>query len=192
MVVLGIFQGATLQRTMKRKCDHCDDEATVHEVVIKNGSKVEKHLCEQHACDEGIDVHSQAPIDELITKFVMSHSGREASESSEEMCCPHCSMMWHEFRQRGLLGCGSCYTTFESRLSRVIERAHEGGTHHVGKAPRGAEGLVHREHRITTLRKQLSEAIATEQYERAATLRDELLIADRAKETAEVSTAELK
>lgn len=175
---------------MKRTCDHCDEEATVHEVVIKNGAKIEKHLCEQHANDEGIAVHPHAPINELITKFVMSHTGQEPGETTEKTSCPECAMTWHEFRQHGLLGCGSCYTTFESKLSRVIERAHEGGTHHVGKAPRGAEGLVYREHRITILRKQLSEAIAAEHYERAATLRDALLVADRSEETASASGVE--
>ena len=172
---------------MKRKCDHCDDEATVHEVVIKNGSKVEKHLCEQHAKEDGITVHTHAPINELITKFVMSQAGQDPAATLEEVCCPDCSMTWHEFRQHGLVGCGRCYSTFESKLSRVIERAHEGGTHHVGKAPRGSEGLIHREHRITALRKQLSEAIAAEHYERAATLRDELLVADRPEETADIN-----
>jgi protein arginine kinase activator len=177
---------------MKRKCDHCNEEATVHEVVIKNGAKVEKHLCEIHAKDEGIAVHGHAPIGDLITKFVMSQAGQETSSARQEEVCPDCGMTWPEFRQHGLLGCGHCYACFEEQLSRMIERVHEGGTHHVGKAPQGSEGLLEREHKISSLRKQLTEAVAAEQYERAATLRDELLSAERREEATEPNGAELE
>ncbi len=163
---------------MKHKCDKCDAEATVHEVVIKNGVKVTKHLCEAHAKDEGIAVHSHAPINELITKFVMSHSSKESEAPAAEQC-EECGMTWSEFRQSGLLGCGSCYRTFEDQLGPLIERAHDGGTHHIGKAPKRNEGLVDRERRIASLRKKLTEAVRAEQYERAASLRDELLSAER-------------
>lgn len=159
---------------MKRTCDKCDQEATVHEVIIKNGEKVEKHLCEQHARDEGIVVHTDAPISELITKFVMSQSGK-APRSPGHISCSACGLTWDEFRQRGLLGCGQCYAEFEDQLGPMIERAHEGGAHHVGKAPKRSEGLFDRERRISILRRQLSQAVAAEQYERAASLRDELL-----------------
>jgi len=164
---------------MKHKCDKCDAEATVHEVVIKNGAKVTKHLCETHAKEEGIAVHSHAPINELITKFVMSHTGKEQAPSETE-CCEECGMTWSEFRQSGLLGCGRCYRTFEEQLGPLIERAHDGGTHHSGKAPKRAEGLIDRERRIASLRKKLTEAVRAEQYERAASLRDELLSVERA------------
>lgn len=163
---------------MKRKCDKCDREATVHEVVIRNGSKEEKHLCEQHAAEEGIQPQPHAPINELITKFVMSQSGQSEPSSAEDSCT-ECGMTWSDFRKQGLVGCGRCYSAFEPRLGPVIERAHEGATHHVGKAPQGSEGLVDREHRIATLRRQLTDAVAAEEYERAATLRDELLQAER-------------
>ena len=57
------------------KCDNCNKTATVHLTEIKNGKKIEKHLCEQCAAqNEGLPVKSHTPINELLTNFVMAHS----------------------------------------------------------------------------------------------------------------------
>lgn len=166
---------------MKRKCDRCDREATVHEVTIKDGAKVEKHLCESCAREEGIVVQSHAPINELITKFVMAHSGQTAS-GTRAPACGGCGLKYQEFKQHGLLGCAECYQAFESQLGPLVERAQDGATHHVGKAPARAVGSLDRQQRIVTLRKQLSDAIAAEQYERAAVLRDQLMHVEKRSE----------
>ena len=34
------------------KCDRCDNDSTVHEVTVRNGVKVEKHLCKSGSADE--------------------------------------------------------------------------------------------------------------------------------------------
>ena len=166
---------------MKRKCDRCENESTVHEVTIRDGKKIEKHLCEQCAKQDGLAVQSHAPINEIITKFVLSHG---AAAPTRTPTCASCGLSFAEFRQHGLLGCAECYSAFEPQLGPLIERAHEGGTHHVGKTPRRGGGSVDRQLRIVTLRKQLSDAIAAEQYEKAASLRDELLNVDKPAEGA--------
>lgn len=163
---------------MKRKCDSCEREATVHEVTIRNGEKVEKHLCDECARSHGLAVQQHAPIDQLITKFVMSQSGQPAAPAKAGTCTT-CGLTFNDFRQNGLLGCPDCYKAFEPQIGPLIERAHEGATHHVGKSPRRVAGAADRQERIRVLRKQLAEAIAAEQYERAARLRDELLTAEK-------------
>lgn len=155
------------------KCDRCENEATVHEVTVHKGKKVEKHLCEQCAKTDGIAVQSHAPINALLTKFVMSSAGA-ASAPTQKLVCPGCAMTFADFRQHGLLGCPECYAAFEEQLGPLIERAHEGGVHHVGKTPTRSGGSVDRQRVLATLRRQLSEAVAAEHYERAAELRDEL------------------
>lgn len=157
---------------MKRKCDRCDNEATVHEVQIRGNKAVEKHLCETCAKEVGISAQPQPPISELITKFAIAHGVPIAAVKSGE--CASCGLSFAEFRQSGLLGCPECYKAFEPQLAPLITRAHEGGTHHIGKTPKNATGIEQRKERIIALRKQLSEAIAAEQYEQAARLRDQL------------------
>lgn len=170
---------------MKRKCDRCENEATVHEVVIRNGEKAEKHLCESCAREGGVALGATAPITDLITKFVISQAKGE-KPATKSGACAECGLTFAEFRQHGLLGCPECYTAFEPQLSSMIERAHEGATHHVGKTPkRAGGGAPSRHERIMRLRKELSEAIGSEQYERAASLRDQLMHVEQADEGGE-------
>ncbi|MGC4030266.1 MAG: hypothetical protein QM754_00765 [Tepidisphaeraceae bacterium] len=126
------------------KCENCNNPATVHLTEIKGGKKIEKHLCESCAASlEGIgQSKGHTPINELLTNFVMAHQGT-AKETATQTQCDACGMTWAEFRQSGLLGCANDYRVFEKELAPLIQRAHEGATHHVGKAPtrRGSTNL---------------------------------------------------
>jgi protein arginine kinase activator len=164
------------------KCDNCNKTATVHLTEIKNGKKIEKHLCEQCAAqNEGLPVKSHTPINELLTNFVLAHSGLTAREAGQ--ACEQCGMTWSEFRQGGLMGCEHDYTQFEKDLTPLLQRAHEGATHHVGKVParRGGTGVpAKRAVDTSRLRKELQRAIEAEDYERAAKLRDQIKSAETA------------
>jgi len=158
------------------KCDNCKNTATVHLTEIKNGKKLEKHLCEQCAAQqEGLPVKSHTPINELLTNFVLAHSGQMAKEQTA--ACENCGVTWAEFRQNGLLGCEHDYALFEKDLTPLLQRAHEGATHHLGKVPtrRGGTGVpAKRSGDLAKLRKQLAQAVEVEDYERAAKLRDQI------------------
>ena len=166
----------------KQKCDHCDGVPVVTEVVVKNGKKVEHHLCEKCAAELGVTPQSHTPINELITKFVMSH-GSSKAPATPACACEGCGLTFGEFRKSGLMGCARCYDAFEAQVGPLIERAHEGGTHHIGKIPRRAGASCERQQRIGVLRKQLSDAIEAEQYERAAVLRDQIRRFEESEET---------
>ncbi|MDX1564918.1 MAG: hypothetical protein R3236_05905, partial [Phycisphaeraceae bacterium] len=105
------------------KCDRCDNQATVHLIEIKDSQKVEKHLCEACAVDEGVAVKVQsAPINELLEKFVLKHSGGsgEPEASSTNLVCDHCGLSYDDFRRNGLLGCPHCYASFEAALVPLL------------------------------------------------------------------------
>lgn len=181
-------------------CECGQREATIHEVVIKNGKKIEKHLCEQCARKHGLGGKGSplgGSISELITKAVISAPGGTISTSAVApgpgavRSCPTCKLTLDAFKSTGLLGCADCYDAFSEQLDPILERAHEGATHHVGKIPRralaatrsGAKGPMlekllggarERAQRLASLRRQLDEAVEGEQYERAARLRDEI------------------
>lgn len=182
----------------------------MHEVRIKGGKKQERHLCERCAREMGVSPVSPAgaqPFAQLLTQIIAtpaggaSPGGKSASEakSPQTTACNCCGMAYSQFRSSGLLGCAECYRAFEGLLGPLLARAHEGGTHHVGRQPlrfreSGASGAseqaaaadrptriaaveqesTERLARIATLRRQLAEAVAAEQYERAAKIRDEL------------------
>jgi protein arginine kinase activator len=158
------------------KCDRCNRPATVHETLIQSGKKIETHLCEQCAAQgEGIAIKPHTPINELLTQFVLAHSGQAREQ---ETACEQCKMTWAEFRQTGLLGCEHDYAFFEKDLTPLLQRAHEGGAHHTGKVPARRGGAPTTENKkfvdLARLRKDLAKAVEAEDYERAAKLRDQI------------------
>lgn len=164
------------------QCDFCNKPAVVHEVTVKNGIKKEVHLCQDHAAEIGIDMPDHQPITQLLTKFTISQSSGSGSgsgastvaEKRHRRSCPDCGLGFAEFRKKGTLGCPSCYESFEKVLAPLIERAQNGATHHAGKAPKRAGTSLDRQLLIQRLVKELDSAVAAEQYERAAELRDQI------------------
>jgi protein arginine kinase activator len=105
--------------------------------------------------------------------------------------CPSCGMTFAQFRSAERLGCAHCYQALEAQLRALIGRVQEGAVQHVGKVPRRltqalaqpmdhgaapavAPAPVDLAARARELRAQLAQAVASEHYERAAQLRDEL------------------
>ncbi len=156
------------------KCDRCDNEATVHEVNIVGGKKQEVHLCQECALELGLVHKPTTNIADILAKMVMNPAPSTRETGSAAPSCDSCGMTFAEVRKRGLLGCAHCYDVFEEALANLLQRAHEGGTHHVGKVPKRAGGKIDREYQILRFRKQLQEAVEKEDYERAASLRDSL------------------
>lgn len=162
---------------MKYKCDKCDRPATYHAVEIVKGEKIEKHLCDLHAQEDGMGLKSvHAPINQLLTNFVKATSAEKPEGAqSLDLVCPDCGLKFSTFRDKSLLGCAGCYAAFEAPLVGLLERAHEGGEHHIGKVPRrGGGASEQRQLQITRMRKRLNEAVEAEDYELAAQLRDDL------------------
>jgi len=158
---------------VKRKCDKCDRPATTHSVEIVKGTKIEKHLCDEHAMQEpGMAIKSaHTPIDELLSTFVKMQSGTVAEYDPR---CDNCQTAWSQFRERSLLGCPQCYSAFEEILAPLFEHAHDGGSQHIGKVPRRAGAGEQRQQQLTHMRKRLDDAVKAEDYESAAHLRDEI------------------
>lgn len=161
---------------MKGDCEGCKKPATIHLTEIFGGKKVEKHYCEgcPKLAGDALAAKSHTPINELLSNFVLQHSGavRDAGTA-----CEACGITWAEFKQTGLLGCEHDYNVFERELNLVIQRAHEGAQHHVGKVPsRRAAGAIvpKKKGDLARLRRDLAKAIESEDYERAAKLRDQI------------------
>lgn len=156
-------------------CQRCQKaQATVHltEIVQPDGDKHERHLCERCAAEEGLTMQKQEPISAILEGLVKHSAGMS---QADEVTCPQCGLSFRDFRSTGLLGCPNDYKAFASQLAPLIERAHDGATHHVGKSPgrlKGTEPSVHV--KIARLQRSLKEALEVEDYERAAQLRDEI------------------
>lgn len=159
---------------MIHKCDRCDNPASHHLLEIGAGKKVvEKYLCQKHALEAGVAAQPQSiPVTDLFEKLVLKHAGLKLQ--NPKLACNSCGMTFDEFRKGGLLGCADCYKTLERLLNPLLERAQEGASKHIGKVPTRAGVDELRQQRLRQLRSELEQAVASEQYERAANLRDQL------------------
>jgi protein arginine kinase activator len=159
-------------------CEHCNKPKTVHVTEIKAGQKLEKHLCKDCPLvndSVGGQGKGHQPINELLSNFVLAHSGSGVKQGNE--ACDACNMTWAKFKSNGLLGCEKDYALFEEQLTPLLKRAHEGATHHTGKVParRGGQGTVRqRKPNLSRLRRDLQKAVDAEDYELAANLRDQI------------------
>ena len=155
------------------QCQRCKKQAAViHLTDIEKGETRERHLCEQCATEEGV-THKPAVLNELVTSLLMHKTG---AKELAALACPHCKMTFVDFRNGGLLGCPHDYDAFDKALTPLIERAHEGSSHHVGKIPRRQGGQPMAENDLIRLRQELNKAVTSEQYEKAAELRDRIRV----------------
>lgn len=160
---------------MMTLCESCKKaQATVHltDILPPNGEKRERHLCERCAAEEGITAQKQESISSILEGFVKQSAGMG---ETADLACPKCGITFREFRGNGLLGCPNDYKAFEKHLSSLIEKAHEGATHHIGKTPSRLKGIEPSvQVKLAKLRRSLQQALGVEDYELAARLRDDI------------------
>jgi protein arginine kinase activator len=154
-------------------CQRCKKQAaTVHLTEIVKGEKRESHLCDGCAHSEGVTAPKPLPVNQIISALVMQKAG---AVELANLTCPHCKLTFVEFRNTGLLGCPHDYDVFEKALVPLIERSHEGASHHVGKIPRRLDApRPAPQIDLIKLREELNKAVLQEQYEKAARIRDKI------------------
>ncbi len=156
-------------------CEKCNKRmATVHLTKIINNKKSEMHLCQECAKESGEFEFTFQPsfgFQNLISDLF--EPGPFTVGIGERNRCSVCGMSLADFKQTGRLGCGHCYEVYAQQLLPILHRVQK-GQEHIGKVPHRAGEHLKDKRRMERLRAQLQEAIAKEEYERAAEIRDEL------------------
>ena len=149
------------------KCQICDSPATVHLTDIVNKKKRELHLCTKCARERnlvpeppGPQIDLKALLNVLATPFP---AGGPAADAPVVEACEICGLTVAEFKAEGRLGCEHDYEALRPALEPLLERIHR-SLAHAGKAPRAV--------RVREWQKQMRAAVASEDYEEAARLRD--------------------
>ncbi len=151
-------------------CEKCGlNPAAVTLTQVINGKKTITKLCASCAQENNVykDFNMDLGFSSLFSSFFNDY---EKVDTTEETC-PLCNMTRSEFLKTGKPGCATCYTTFESVMTPLLKKIHSTTTH-TGKVPGTSGSTV--ENKIDLLKTQLKEAIANEEYEKAAHLRDEI------------------
>jgi protein arginine kinase activator len=158
------------------RCQICGEaEATIHFKELKNGETRELHLCPACADEKGFHSVVQQDKLSLANQFIWMAENLypESTAKLGQVQCPGCGLRYSEFTRTGRLGCMDCYTAFDVQMRRLLRRIH-GSTRHAGKVPGHIQRPATSRATVHHLQEELQRAIATENYERAAELRDEI------------------
>ena len=140
------------------------------------------NFCEVCAQKKGINDPSGFALTELLLGLGLTQD----TTPTAELSCSVCELTQTQFKKTGRLGCSACYDLFIEELIPMLRNMHPSLVH-VGKAPRHFVQEQKEKESIQLLQKQLQKAIAEEEYENAAQLRDKILaLQDVASTTASV------
>ena len=138
-------------------CQNCnEDEASVVITKIVGEQHTISHLCK--ACAQTLG--GASGVANSIQTLTSGSAGTEV--------CGTCGKSFADFRKSGLFGCSDCYTQFGEYLPKLFKRV-QGVRQHVSEEP-----VVALRDGPGTLKSELTEAVSSEDFERAALLRDRL------------------
>lgn len=152
-------------------CAICSkNPATVHVRRVQNGEEESVRLCVACAQAQGLEPAASANFTpEVLGKIF---KGMEIG-GQDSLACPECGLTLRRFKDEGRLGCAACYIAFRAELESLMRRIH-GSARHVGKRPHREGGKPEHSSRLRRLNDELDRAVSSEDYERAASLRDEI------------------
>ncbi len=162
-------------------CQMCGQHpATTHIKTIVNGKLTQAHLCADCAKKQGygnLFADWGSGFGSLLSGFMGS-----AAPARQVTRCPGCGASFEDITRSGKIGCAECYHTFRGQLLPIIQRIH-GTAQHKGKVP-GSSALrvtdtnnkivAVEETPLEEKKRLLKQVIETQDFERAAVLRDEI------------------
>ena len=161
------------------KCDFCDKKATVFLTQLVEGQMKKVCLCDACAKERGVtDPTGFSLADLLLGGVAAAGAGKfaaapAATHQGGGRRCPTCGFSLEDLRRVRRFGCSDCYGTFGEEVAQMVRGMHKGSTH-VGKVPAGLMAMQVLHQRLEELRARLDQAIASESYEEAAGIRDEI------------------
>lgn len=158
------------------QCDECGKRpAAVHITKIENGKKTDRHLCEQCAIENNaLSINTTFSINDILTGLMNSGNMLPLMvDIVKEAKCDVCGLSYNRFKETGRFGCSHCYKVFGDRLNPLFKKLH-GNTNHTGKIPNKAGGRMKLVKEIEKLKQELNAAVISEEYERAAEIRDKI------------------
>ena len=152
-------------------CDVCkNNQATVFLTQIVDGKMQKVNLCEACSKEKGVTDPTGFALADLLLGL---GAAQEIEKGAVGQRCPACGFSQADFKKTGRLGCSACYETFAEGLGSLLKAMHK-GTSHVGKVPARLMRTLEHDARVKQIQRDLEKAVAEENYESAAQLRDQL------------------
>jgi len=152
--------------------------ARIHCTEIVNNRHVSVELCVECARERGIEIDAAGAyaLGDLVAGLIDT-AAADTTGPIGRVRCPGCGYDYSDFKNIGRFGCPECYAAFAAQLMPVLRQVH-GNTRHTGKVPPDRAQAVATAERIRELREALDRAVSAEEYEKAASIRDEIRALD--------------
>ncbi len=152
-------------------CDVCKcNDASVFLTQIIEGKMQKVNLCDACSKEKGVQDPTGFALADLLLGI---GAAEEIEKGAPTQKCVVCGFTQVDFKKTGRLGCSECYVTFSEGLGSLLKVMHK-GTEHVGKLPQRAFRQIELTDKMRSLTNNLEKAVAEENYEDAATLRDQI------------------
>ena len=160
-------------------CEECGvNEACYTISVMMGGQITQRHLCADCMAKMNMNL-AAGNIKHLLSAIMSAISGgvEEAAANAvapeDDVVCERCNTTLSQFTKSGKLGCPQCYKAFREQLTPMLQQIH-GRVQHAGRKPLDDEAAQRRRAVYDRLTRQLEQAVAMEDFETAAILRDQL------------------
>lgn len=147
-------------------CDECGkNPASIKMVTIVAGERREMNLCPECAAKRRGPTKSIG-MGQLLAAVLNAPRTEKETETS---VCPACGMKLSQILRTQRVGCPECYGQFRAQIAALLKKA-QGADTHIGRQPE--KERKDEENAISRLRQELEMAVACENFEEAAALRD--------------------
>ena len=155
-------------------CEECKTREAAYTVSVMVGDDMTtRHLCQERMAKMNATFAS-GNIKNLLSSILSAITGTETPEEpKDDVVCPRCQTTLGQFTRSGRLGCPGCYETFREQLQPMLLQIH-GRVQHAGRAPLETEDAQRTRTRQEALTRQMEQAVALEDFETAARLRDQI------------------
>lgn len=164
-------------------CEECGlRPASIRFAMVVNGEKQEKRLCpvcmaQMQKKMPGLNLGNLAGVlsGMMAAKKAPArgHEQPPEDESYKVLSCVNCGTTYEEFQKSGMVGCAECYKAFRAPIETLLTRV-SGHQQHVGRTPATQGAALSSKLAADRLRQKLAQAVAAEEYEEAAALRDQI------------------
>ena len=155
-------------------CEKCHKKpATVHMQQYISGQVTEMHLCQECAAQPDSPLSFEQFLHGLLDMFGNMKENVSQQKPQTNYRCAVCGLSFEDFKRTGKLGCAECYQSFRHEMDPILKNI-QGSNRHDGKYPHKAGAGMLNRRKIDKLRLELTKAIEDEEYENAASLRDQI------------------
>ena len=162
------------------KCQKCGaNNANTHVKTVINGEFKEYDLCSECAKKMGY-TNIFGDMESEFSNFLGSFFGNVLPARTQATRCEFCGSTYSDIAKSGHVGCANCYDVFADELFPSIRRIH-GNTTHCGKNSALARKAKEKkpteetkEDKIKNLKAELDKAVAEQNFQLAAELRDKI------------------